>query len=131
MTLLLADVDTGSNTPSMVGKVLAWKKAKPEEGELTVPADRLTCAAADWTWVANAASRVWDGLKASNGALALVFAELGILAGRDAGAYEALLAELAVAPSSQWSKDGPFTRARDHILVRTTRFQQTPHPTTY
>lgn len=32
--LILADVDAGSNTPSMVGKVLAWKKAQPEEGEL-------------------------------------------------------------------------------------------------
>lgn len=31
--LILADVDAGSNTPSMVGKVLAWKKAQPEEGE--------------------------------------------------------------------------------------------------
>lgn len=31
-TLILADVDAGSNTPSMVGKVLAWKKASPAEG---------------------------------------------------------------------------------------------------
>ncbi|KDE07785.1 hypothetical protein MVLG_02053 [Microbotryum lychnidis-dioicae p1A1 Lamole] len=31
MTLLLADVDAGSHTPSMVGKVLAWKKAEKEQ----------------------------------------------------------------------------------------------------
>lgn len=31
--LLLADVDAGSNTPSMVGKVLNWKKAQPEDAE--------------------------------------------------------------------------------------------------
>lgn len=31
--LLLADVDAGSNTPSMVGKVMAWKKEQPEECE--------------------------------------------------------------------------------------------------
>ena len=31
--LLLADVDAGSNTPSMVGKVMQWKKAQPEEAE--------------------------------------------------------------------------------------------------
>lgn len=33
--LILADVDAGSNTPSMVGKVLAWKKASPVEGLYT------------------------------------------------------------------------------------------------
>jgi len=30
--LLLADVDAGSHTPSMVGKVLQWKKNNPEQG---------------------------------------------------------------------------------------------------
>lgn len=30
--LILADVDAGSNTPSMVGKVLAWQKASPIQG---------------------------------------------------------------------------------------------------
>ncbi|KDN41596.1 ribosomal protein S5 domain 2-like protein [Tilletiaria anomala UBC 951] len=30
LAMVLADVDTGSNTPSLVSKVLAWKKAKPE-----------------------------------------------------------------------------------------------------
>lgn len=37
LKLLLADVDTGSNTPSMVGKVLAWKKAKPDQGTRLLP----------------------------------------------------------------------------------------------
>ena len=30
-SLLLADVDVGSDTPSMVGRVLKWRKEKPEE----------------------------------------------------------------------------------------------------
>ena len=30
---MLADIDAGSHTPTLVGKVLAWKKAKPEEGK--------------------------------------------------------------------------------------------------
>ncbi|RIB21875.1 ribosomal protein S5 domain 2-type protein [Gigaspora rosea] len=30
--MILAEVDSGSNTPSMVGKVLAWRKANPEQG---------------------------------------------------------------------------------------------------
>lgn len=32
--LMLADIDAGSHTPTLVGKVLAWKKSKPEEGKL-------------------------------------------------------------------------------------------------
>ncbi|KAL1408266.1 phosphomevalonate kinase [Vanrija albida] len=31
LRLLLADVDAGTDTPSFVGKVLAWRKEKPEE----------------------------------------------------------------------------------------------------
>lgn len=31
--LMLADIDAGSHTPTLVGKVLTWKKSKPEEGE--------------------------------------------------------------------------------------------------
>lgn len=34
--LMLGDVDAGSHTPSLVGKVLAWRKSKPEEGMLFV-----------------------------------------------------------------------------------------------
>lgn len=30
--LILADVDAGSNTPSMISKVLAWKKKAPQQG---------------------------------------------------------------------------------------------------
>jgi hypothetical protein len=29
---MLADVDAGSNTPSLVGLVLKWRKEKPTEG---------------------------------------------------------------------------------------------------
>ena len=32
--LMLADVDAGSDTPSLVGKVLKWHKAAGDEGEL-------------------------------------------------------------------------------------------------
>ncbi|KAI8372445.1 Phosphomevalonate kinase [Blakeslea trispora] len=31
--LMLADIDAGSHTPTLVGKVLGWKKSKPEEAE--------------------------------------------------------------------------------------------------
>jgi hypothetical protein len=29
---MLADVDAGSDTPSLVGSVLKWRQAKPDEG---------------------------------------------------------------------------------------------------
>jgi hypothetical protein len=29
----LADVDAGSDTPSLVGKVLKWRRERPEEGD--------------------------------------------------------------------------------------------------
>lgn len=32
MRLMLADVDAGSDTPSLVGKVLQWRKDKSSEG---------------------------------------------------------------------------------------------------
>jgi phosphomevalonate kinase len=31
-TLILADVDAGSHTPSMVGKVLKWRKENADQG---------------------------------------------------------------------------------------------------
>lgn len=44
MRLLLADVDAGTDTPSFVGKVLQWRKNKPEEGKLkSLQKTFLTC----------------------------------------------------------------------------------------
>jgi phosphomevalonate kinase len=31
--LALGDVDAGSDTPSLVGKVLEWRRKRPEEGK--------------------------------------------------------------------------------------------------
>src|SRR3954470_16443332 len=31
LTAILADIDAGSHTPTLVSKVLAWRKAKPDE----------------------------------------------------------------------------------------------------
>jgi phosphomevalonate kinase len=31
---MLADVDAGSDTPSLVGKVLKWRSSNQEEGQL-------------------------------------------------------------------------------------------------
>ena len=34
--LMLADVDAGSDTPSLVGKVLKWRKERPDEGPSSI-----------------------------------------------------------------------------------------------
>ncbi len=33
---MLADVNAGSDTPSLVGKVLKWRKEKAEEGQCNI-----------------------------------------------------------------------------------------------
>lgn len=91
LILLLADVDSGSNTPSMVSKVLAWKKAQPEES-----------------------SQVWDALRVSNAALAQSFADLAEEQARDPVAYEAQVVELAGLTSNQW-KDGKMREVVAHV----------------
>ncbi|TNY21498.1 Phosphomevalonate kinase [Rhodotorula diobovata] len=93
--LLLADVDAGSNTPSMVGKVLAWKKANPDEAE-----------------------RVWAELGRSNGKLRDSFAALTARAAEDPSAYEAEAARLAGLPASEWASSSvPFADAVSDILT--------------
>ncbi|GEM08792.1 phosphomevalonate kinase [Rhodotorula toruloides] len=94
--LLLADVDAGSNTPSMVGKVMQWKKAAPKEAE-----------------------RVWSELGRSNEALRNVFAELSEAAKKDTSGYEREVARLAglSAKEASWSSSTvPFAAAAQRIL---------------
>ncbi|GAA6054302.1 hypothetical protein JCM3770_001423 [Rhodotorula araucariae] len=95
--LLLADVDAGSNTPSMVGKVLAWKKAQPEDAE-----------------------RVWGELSRSNAKLRDTFAALTQSAAEDKDGYEREVARLAGLPASEWTSSSiPFaTSASDILTVR-------------
>ncbi|ORY62731.1 Phosphomevalonate kinase [Leucosporidium creatinivorum] len=93
--LILADVDAGSNTPSMVGKVLAWKKAQPEE-----------------------AKQVWDSLKQSNSDLAESFRVLSTRASEDADAYEKEVQKLSATTSDEWSSSSAhFATAAKHILT--------------
>lgn len=71
---MLADVDAGSNTPSMVSKVLAWKKRAPEEGWLFLVRFCRRVSRADWT--RRAAEALWNALRESNLKLAEDFTSL-------------------------------------------------------
>ncbi|BGP17625.1 hypothetical protein JCM10213_001276 [Rhodosporidiobolus nylandii] len=92
--LLLADVDAGSNTPSMVGKVMSWKKAQPEEAE-----------------------RVWGELGKSNEALKEVFGQLTETARSGKEEYDKEVERLSTLPASEWSSASlPFSAAVQRIL---------------
>ncbi|GAA5878205.1 hypothetical protein JCM8547_003155 [Rhodosporidiobolus lusitaniae] len=92
--LLLADVDAGSNTPSMVGKVMQWKKTQPEEAE-----------------------RVWRELGQSNERLREVLGELKKGAEKGREEYEKEVERLSALPVKEWSSSTlPFTTAAQRVL---------------
>lgn len=66
LRMLLADVDAGTDTPSFVGKVLQWRKDKPEEGALE------RC----WRRLTEPANALWDDVDARNRELEACFAAL-------------------------------------------------------
>ncbi|CAD6886165.1 unnamed protein product [Tilletia controversa] len=82
LSLVLADVDAGSNTPSMVGKVMKWRKEKPE-------------------W----AAQLYAILAAANQGLADVLLALSIAHVENQKAYEDVAEWAATVPSSQWEKE--------------------------
>ncbi|KAM0749229.1 Phosphomevalonate kinase [Meredithblackwellia eburnea MCA 4105] len=96
VVLILADVDAGSNTPSMVGKVLAWRKKSPAEAE-----------------------EVWESLNKSNSSLAASFGVLTRLENESPEEYAEAVAQLSAVTSGKWtSKIGQaFVECREHILT--------------
>ncbi|PWY97303.1 ribosomal protein S5 domain 2-like protein [Testicularia cyperi] len=79
LDLLLADVDAGSNTPSLVSKVLAWRKAKP-----------------DW------ANQLYNVIATSNQSLADGLLRLRILCASDSEVYFDTVDAAAARPSLEW-----------------------------
>ncbi|CDS00915.1 related to ERG8-phosphomevalonate kinase [Sporisorium scitamineum] len=79
LDLLLADVDAGSNTPSLVSKVLAWRKDKPE-------------------W----AKQLYNVIAASNQGLADNLLRLRLLHASDTSAYDRFVDVAAAQRSTEW-----------------------------
>lgn len=77
-SLLLADVDIGSNTPSMVSKVLAWRKAG-----------------------STAAEELWETIASGNVALARCFEACNAAYERDSKGYEEEVQSLASTKGDQ------------------------------
>lgn len=79
LDLLLADVDAGSNTPSLVSKVLAWRKEK-----------------AEW------AKQLYNVIASSNQGLADNLLRLRLLHASDSAAYQEHVDSAATQLSTEW-----------------------------
>ncbi|KAI9318394.1 ribosomal protein S5 domain 2-type protein [Dichotomocladium elegans] len=79
LELILGDVDAGSHTPTLVSKVLAWRKSKPEE-----------------------ATRLWDDLGGMNAKVEQHLRDLGVMAKADPQVYHGALKQCATVKASEW-----------------------------
>lgn len=79
--LRMADVDTGSNTPSMVRKVLGWKQQNPAE-----------------------ATRLWDALGAANASIRQLWDALVQAHSKNPDEYNQAVDWCAQNRSSEWSR---------------------------
>ncbi|KZO95550.1 Phosphomevalonate kinase [Calocera viscosa TUFC12733] len=79
MRLMLADVDAGSDTPSLVGKVLSWRKNNVQE-----------------------ALQIWTAISEANGRLASILIELSDIHDVDPPTYANVLSKSATLTKSQW-----------------------------
>ncbi|KAF9042871.1 Phosphomevalonate kinase [Rhodocollybia butyracea] len=83
--LMLADVDAGSDTPSLVGKVLAWRKNDPEN-----------------------ANTVWTALDQLNQSLSSTLSHLSTLYSRNPKSYTAIVKFISSLQPVQWTADPSF-----------------------
>ncbi|KAI9483232.1 MAG: Phosphomevalonate kinase [Benjaminiella poitrasii] len=86
--LMLADIDAGSHTPTLVSKVLAWKKSKPEE-----------------------ATALWNELGAYNAKVEQHFRQLTTLYEKDEQSYNETIKACAELKSTEWhTLSGPIVQ---------------------
>ncbi|TDL24243.1 phosphomevalonate kinase [Rickenella mellea] len=93
--LMLADIDAGSDTPSLVGQVLRWRTSQPAE-----------------------ANAFWDQLSESNDALCRTLLRLSELSDEDTKAYTSCVKYLSSLQPLQWV-------ANPHASPHDARFAQT------
>ena len=100
INLVLADVDAGSHTPSLVSKVLAWRREKPE-------------------W----AAQLYAVLASSNQTLSDALLTLRLMAAQDPIVYDDALEAASALPSSKWTElvptQTPSSEEEDGKLVTT------------
>ncbi|KAI1796392.1 phosphomevalonate kinase [Ganoderma leucocontextum] len=89
--LMLADVDAGSDTPSLVGKVLKWRKEHPAE-----------------------ADALWGAIDALNMRLSRVLAGLADREARNPTAYRKAVKYISTIQSVQWLANPNITANENH-----------------
>jgi len=93
---MLADVDAGSDTPSLVGKVLKWRKEKAEEGQCTFNLfihPLLRCFLAE---------ALWKHLDQLNQSLAQTLLHLSKLHDQDPVNYKSAVKYISTLQPLQW-----------------------------
>ncbi|KAJ2821062.1 phosphomevalonate kinase [Coemansia sp. 'formosensis'] len=94
LVLRLADVDAGSNTPSMVKKVLLWQKANPNE-----------------------ASDLWTRLDGANTRIRSIWDQLNKAFSADSADYDAALDWCAAHKSAGWKSAPELHNSQTHKLL--------------
>ncbi|KAI8086227.1 ribosomal protein S5 domain 2-type protein [Halteromyces radiatus] len=97
--MILADIDAGSHTPTLVSKVLKWRKDKPEE-----------------------ATALWNELGAYNTKVEQHFRELNLVAMHDSSTYNSTLARLAELPATKWIKNENGNKVEQLMMGLVTDF---------
>ena len=92
---MLADVDAGSDTPSLVGKVLKWRKENPEE-----------------------AKALWDTIDALNTKLANVLSGLSDTEAKNPTVYRKAVKYISTIQSVQWLANPNITQNGDHAAFK-------------
>ncbi|KIJ39909.1 hypothetical protein M422DRAFT_257232 [Sphaerobolus stellatus SS14] len=96
LRLMLGDVDAGSDTPSLVGKVLKWRRESAERGELNTP------IAYYYFRLKAVAENLWTELSARNQGLANILTQLLSLHVRQVEEYDSALSKAAAATYPNW-----------------------------
>ncbi|KAI8059903.1 phosphomevalonate kinase [Gongronella butleri] len=78
--MILADIDAGSHTPTLVSKVLKWRKEQPDE-----------------------ANKLWTELGAYNDKVAHSFKQMADAHAADPAAYNEAIARVKDHPASEWA----------------------------
>ncbi|OMJ11816.1 putative phosphomevalonate kinase [Smittium culicis] len=94
--LVLADIDSGSNTPSMVSKVLAWKKSNPAQS-----------------------LEVWETISEKNNLLCSYFDKLNSLFSQDPIQYSSALDKCSSLPGIKWRSLTSNDQLSDPVYCQT------------
>ncbi|KAJ1912719.1 phosphomevalonate kinase [Mycoemilia scoparia] len=91
--LRLADVDTGSHTPSMVSKVIRWRKNNPNE-----------------------ASKLWEKISNTNQRICEIWKELSDISEQDPESYISGITQCSALPYSKWKTQADRNKTMDLLI---------------